>query len=350
MRQTGDVTAQAGEGTEFGNQSPRHNVVVSGYRVLSKLLRVNRESRDEVLNFYRVHVPCRFAAGATYDSKLSPGVLYFNPEYDILHISPKRPLQDTLVDFVYHLKVTYDLHHVGLLNLALERHDLQGDNISELVPSDLPFELEQAWIETFTQLHEVFFVSLPQSGRQIHGLLSSLPTSETIFNRSFPIAAQAPSFERLHRDPRSIADDLQRVYVGDHHPRDVVYSWRQLLKTWGISPTRVKYYFLLALCPIAKHQISDCRSAKDWLQLEDDSWNGVQKEGPFSGLKLPIAAQSEKYKNEDLTKAVKPAFGFWLFPVDELGALPEKELSEDRFSGFLDLTKHWPELALLDLP
>jgi hypothetical protein len=39
-----------------------YGVYVSGYQLMSKFLRVSRESRAEVLRFYRVHIPCLLTA------------------------------------------------------------------------------------------------------------------------------------------------------------------------------------------------------------------------------------------------------------------------------------------------
>ena len=381
-RQTEQTAHQAAESTGSASKRERYCAVVDGYQVLTKLLRVNSESREAALEFYRVHLPCTLTGGSTGEGTTRPGILHFNPEYDFLHISSKSPVKDTLVDFLYHLKTTHDPRRVGLLNLAVELNDLKGNDLGNLKSSDLDPRVRTAFVETLTQLREVFFVSKPRAGRQILGYQSGIPTSETIFNRSFPILAMAPTFERLHRDPRPIAQDLRQVFVGTFDPRHMLHLWRQLLKKWGVSPPQIEYRFYLAFTPIGQDdQIYDHGSAKGWLQKEDDEWRKPWEDGPaessqdqdqeqekadepFSGFssffqkankRWPVGAASEKFQNEDPEKAVKPAFGFWLFPVDALGALPEKGFSEDE--GFqpkpkqlLDMTGHWPELALLNLP
>jgi hypothetical protein len=43
---------------ELGDNDPPYHPVVEGHQLLSKLLRVNAESREAVLSFYRVHLPC----------------------------------------------------------------------------------------------------------------------------------------------------------------------------------------------------------------------------------------------------------------------------------------------------
>ncbi|KAK2124742.1 hypothetical protein NOF04DRAFT_1372559 [Fusarium oxysporum II5] len=50
--------------------------------VMSKLFVTNHESRSAAKRFYRVHIPCTYAhMTCTYY-----GILYFNPEFDIIHI------------------------------------------------------------------------------------------------------------------------------------------------------------------------------------------------------------------------------------------------------------------------
>ena len=328
-------------------------------KVLSKFLRVNRESREEALKF---HLSSRRPGAAPGEGTTSPGTLHFNSEYEFLHISPTWPVKDTLVDFLYHLKTTHDPRHVGLPNLAVDLNGLNGNDLYMLQSSDLDSEVRTAFVETLTQIHEVFFVSTPRVGRQIFGLMSGIPTSETMFNRSFPIMAMTPTFERLHRDPRPIAQDLRKVFTGTADSRHMLHLWLQLLKKWRVSPPQIEYRFLLAFDPtMGGDQISDRRSAKRLLQKEDDIWRnpsgGGSDESFFKkkNVKWPIGASSEKFHDEDLEKAVRPAFGFWLFPVDALGPLHEEGLSEDegfrpKAKRMLDMTEQWPELALSSLP
>ena len=94
------------------------------------------------------------------------------------------------------------------------------------------------------------------------------------------------------------------------------------------------------------------------MRKEDDQWNERAPDDGFlknKGVKWPVGAEDGKYRNEDLGKAVRPAFGFWLFPVEALGPIDEKMLLEDegsrsRGKAFLNMTEHWPELALSNLP
>ena len=356
--QRGQTATQAGENPKSTSNGERYFTIVDGSRLFSKLLRVNRESREEALMFYRVHLPCRFTGGATRERPTGHGTLHFNPEWDFLHINAEWPAKDTLLDFLYHLKTIHDPRHIGLLNLAVDGNGLNGNDLYGLQSSDLESEVRSAFVETLTQLREVWFVSTPRVGRQILGALNGLGTSETMFNRSLPIMTMPPTFERLHRDPRPIAQDL-RTLTGLAGSRDVVQLWLQLLKKWRTSPPGIEYRFLLAFDPtIGGDQISDRTGAKTWLQKEDDQWNGCAPDDGFlkdKEVKWPVGAEDEKYSNEDLERAVRPAFGFWLFPAEALGPIDKKGLLEDEGSRtkeetFSNMIEHWPELALSSLP
>ena len=355
--QQGQTATQAGEHPECTRNGERYFTIVEGSQLLSKLLRVNKESREESLLFYRVHLPCRFISGAIREERTGRGTLHFNPEWDFLHISADWPAKDTLISFLYHLKTIHDPRHVGLLNLAVDGNDLTGNDVYSLQSSDLDSEARSAFVETLTQLREVWFVSYPRYGRQIVGILSGLGTSETVFNRSLPVMTASPTFERLHRDPRPIGKDLKAL-TGFFNPRDVAGLWLRLLKKWRTCPPEIEYRFLLAFDPtLGGGQISDRKSANAWLQKDDDQWNGHAPDDGFlknSKFRWPVGAEDEKYKNEDLEKAVKPAFGFWLFPVEAFGPIDENRLFDDEESrigpkSFGNMTEHWPELALSSL-
>ena len=243
----------------------------------------------------------------------SHGTLPFNPEWDFLHINAEWPAKDTLVHFLFHLKTIHDPNHIGLLNLAVDGNGLNKDDLYGLQSSDLDPEVRSAFVDTLTQLHEVWFITTPRVGRQILGAFSALGTSETIFNRSLPIMMMLPTFERLHRDSRPIAQDLKNL-AGLASSREVVSLWLQLLKKWCTSPPGIEYRFLLGFDPImGGDQISDRTSAKTWLQKEDAQWNGRAPDDGFLNnmeVKWPVGAQDEKYRNKDLGKAVRPAFVF----------------------------------------
>jgi len=217
--QTNHTGNQEAESTGSASNKERYCAVVKGYQLLSKLFRVSGEAREVALKFYRVQLPCMLTRGAWGQETTKPGTFYFNPEYDFLQISPKSPAKDTLVDFIYHLKTTYDPRGIGLLNVAFTLNGLNAHDLYELQPSDIELKVKIGFIETLTQLREVFFVCVERAGRQILGPMSGIPTSETLYNRSLPINANSPAFERLQQDPRAIAQDLKSVFSGTSDPR-----------------------------------------------------------------------------------------------------------------------------------
>ena len=357
--QRGKTASEAGENPDCVANGELYFTVVDGSQLLSKFLRVDKESRDETLRFHRVHLPCRFTNGTSKEGPSSHGTLHFNPELDVLYISAEWPAQDTLIPFIYRLKTVHDPRHVGLLNLAIEGNGLTGNNISGVEPSEVKDEIASAFVEALTQLREVWFVSTPLVGRQIVGPLSGFGSLGTIFNRSFPILSTSPTFERLPRDPRAIYKDLEYT-TGLGSSRGVLQHWLSVLKKWQVSPQRVAYRFLLAFDPrIVGGDISDQVSAKTWLYKQEDQWYG---QGPGDNFlpkdveaKWPVGAHYEKFRKEDLENAVRPAFGFWLFPLEALGRIGEDGLlvnEENRPRGeqVRDMTAYWPELGLSSLP
>ena len=320
---------------------------MNGYQVLSKLLRVDSESREEALKLYRVHFPCSFSRGTQGEGAMSSGTLYFNPEYDFLHLSPEWRLKETMVEFLYHLKTIHDHRHIGLLNLAVELNDLTANDLYMFQPSDLSPLAKEAVVETLVQLREVFFISMVRAGRQKYGLMSGMDASHTFLNRSFPIMAMSPTFERLRRDPRPIAHDLKRVYTGMSDRRQMLDLWRRLLTIFHVSPLYIEYRFLLTFDPtILIDPISDRRSGRRWLRREDDRWRRNED--------WPLLSGCKKAPVEDLDMVVRPVFGFWLFPLNALGPFSEKGLSDEgRYQPLREqlsnMTEHWPELALSDL-
>ena len=355
-------------------KSERYRAYVEGYQVLSKLLRVNCEAREAALEFYRVPLPCFLKKGleTSHGIPFEPtlGTLYLNPEYDFLYITPPFAAKETLVDFFYHMKTAYDPHHIGILNLALDVDSLNREDLTQLELINLDPKVRTAFIETLTQLREVFFVSEQSAGRTIDKQ-SGFVVPEPFFNRSLPLIGTAPTFERLRCDPRPISKDLQHVFVGWSNQRLVLQLWQQLLKKFGVIPFQITYRYCLFFSPVGR-RVYDHLSAEKYLQWEDDLWTGVlaekaleksqgsgEKQGnffswAFGGIwnekeTIPVSligGRSTKYKDEDLTMAVRPAIGFWLFPVEVLDFEDFRQGPQHLF----DMSGHPPELALSSLP
>ena len=140
------AATDAAKTAESAEKSERYCVLVDGCQVLSKYLRVNRESREETLVFYRVHLPCSFTGKGT----TNPGTFQFNPEYNFFFIRAEWPAMHTSIDLLYRLKNTYDPCHVGLLNLAIDLNSINGNGLDMVQPSDLNYTRS-----FLSQLHEL---------------------------------------------------------------------------------------------------------------------------------------------------------------------------------------------------
>lgn len=283
------------------------------------------------------------------EAPTSAGIFHFNPEYDLLHIHLHRQVKDTLIDFLYRLKTMHDPRRIGLLNLAMDLNDLNRHDLYRLQSSNLDAEVRKAFVDTLTQLHEVFFVSNPLRAEcKVLACLNESSTSEGFFSRSLPIMSWTPTFERLHRDPRPIDDDLRQVHIPMTNLLYMLHLWLQLLKRRRVTPPQIEYRLLLAFDPILEGDIiRDRSSAKRWLQKENATWNERFLSGGDPDADCFNAHAN--YKDEDLGKAVKPAFGFWLFPVDALGPLQDEGFHHGD-KTILDIARQWPELGLPYLP
>ncbi|KAI8630374.1 hypothetical protein F5Y19DRAFT_484244 [Xylariaceae sp. FL1651] len=335
-----------------------YHVTVNGSQLLSKLLRVSSEARQATLQFYRVHIPCRFEFG----DRQGYGTLFFNPEFDILHIHPGREIHD-FVDFLHDLRA-YDPLDIGLLNLALDHNGVI--NLSGIKMSDLELASRVAFMDTLANLRQVYFLCLENAGRIYLGPRGGIPMVTGFeIHRSRPIMSAIPTFDRIAQDPRDgMTRDLSRVFVGTFDPRQLICRWHLLLDTWQIRHPHKgpDYRFLVANGwgggRMAKkaQKIFDRDSAAEWLRQEDERWAAGQERHAAAilrrGGKLPVESP------EELERAPRPAIGFWLFPIDALGPIPGPEaLLNPHDNGFpwaskrvVDMRQYWPELCLASIP
>ncbi len=146
--------------------SRNYAVTVQGFRLHSKLLRVNSESRKEALRFYRVHIPCYLRASRRVERSIK-STLYFNPEYDFIQLEAGGPVETTFVDFLHDIRA-YDPRDAGLVNLAI---DSNGMNVmhSSTMSSEGP--ARAAFVDFLSQLREVIWVAQSIAGRAILGPL-----------------------------------------------------------------------------------------------------------------------------------------------------------------------------------
>jgi hypothetical protein len=334
------LLAQQGTARPDGQEDEQYGAVVDGYQTLSKLFRLNQESRGAALRFYRLKLPCWLIKGAAREDFMRPGILYFNPDYDFLYIS-----NDTgqVIEFLHDLKTVHDPRGIGLLNLAIDHNGLRGGGgLCNIHPSTLSLSLRTSFTTTLVQLRQVFLVQEQRTGRCVFGYGSGALTSEYLRNHSFPIAPVALNFDRLRPDPRPIRQDLRKVFV-NVDPRVMIHAWRRLMCTYLSDETvpHAECHVLLALGPM-HGGIYDSQDAEEWLQKEEDMW--IQE--------IAAHGQSRFLPSRDPQVSVATAFGFWLFAVDTFGPLPSDPNEAFRIEGprIMDLTDNWPDLALVDLP
>ncbi|CAJ2512870.1 Uu.00g009890.m01.CDS01 [Anthostomella pinea] len=294
-------------------------IEVGGAQVLSKLLRVNRESRQLTLEVQRVHLPC-FLTGRL---KSERATLHFNPELDILRITPSTDV--AFANLVFELKA-YDPRDVGLLRLAADFNSLV--RISQVEPEKLDQHMQSAFRSTLIQVEEVFFCVIEPTGRAFLGPLSGIPAAKGVwFNRSYPILAATPTFDLIARDPRPICADLCRVFAGTGDPRRMAMVWSETLSNWNIQQpgrqARCRYLLAIERGEHRGNNIACRQDAEDWLQLEDRAWTRRQRKYEKHILRwggnVPVESPDK------LEKASRPAVGFWLFPLEALGPLPKDE-------------------------
>ena len=318
--------------------------IVKSYQLYSKLLRVNRESREAALRFYRIRLPCRFMAPgvtALTDQRVLDKTLYLNPEYDFIHLCSSSAALEA-IDFFHDLKA-YDPQKVGLLNLAISRNSLFALHML----SEIPYTLAQAaFVETLAQLENIIWVAEGHAGRSIVPL-EGFPGDRVRFNHSMPVKGTPPSFDILGPDPRPVGPELTFVQTPCSDPRGWHLGWRQILETWGIRPAQPPAERVLFACkPAPVHAISSIEEADVWLENEERSWLSCQ-EGP--SLVYHLVKRYEKKEPpvetpEELAGAVRPAIGFWLFPLHALGSL--EGVDQRGMKRVFDFSGHWPELAL----
>lgn len=333
------------------NSIARYSVTIDGFQVLSKFLRVCKESRQESLLFYRAHIPCRFARLGKYDSmsraaldrKTTLRTLYFNPEWDFLRISCWPNTIVLLPPFWHDLKTRYDPRGIGLLNLVItDEHD-DGADVSALEPSMLLPEIRNSFEQTLRQLHEVFFHQNAQGGRMNLGILLRDVSSDTWFNRSFPISTEIPNFDRFSSDPRPISNDLKTQWMGNRIWRDPYHSFAHTLSKFSISAAQVttQFKFMISYdATMLGNEIRNREDAEKWLKNDHEQYWIDRSSWPPYVQKV--------FEGEDYAMESKPAFGFWLFPLEAINAetIDRSGISE----GLGDMRMYSPELGLAVMP
>jgi len=326
-----------------------YTFTVQGFPLYSKLLRINRESREAALKFYRLHMPCDFQRSDAYRERTVMTTLYFNPEYDFIHLRHDGPWSHPfIVDFLHDFKA-HDPRGVGLINLALGINGMR--RLHSLVGiSESPAPVKTTLVNFLSHLQEVIWIAHSGTGRTIIEMWNGAFRDVGFqFNHSMPVMGITPGFTRFRRDPRPIGPELKFVLTARSDPRQMRVLWRDLLEKFEICQARPIKERVLFACKVAPHEglVHNIQTADDFLGREEDSWLRGQETLHYHRVKRYTGKEPPIESPEELAKAVRPAIGFWLFPVEGLGDLEGLHLS-GMASGkrVFDMSDHWPELAL----
>lgn len=323
----------------------RHSIIVRSSPLYSKLLRVNSESRQETLRFYRVHIPCDLQSSHQTHKRATQAVLFLNPEYDFIHPEWSQSASQAFIDLVHDIKA-YDPYHIGLLNLAMDINDMT--HLLELTQNIKP-RSQETLVDCLWKLRDIIWMVDSATGRAILGPINDFHAFLDMngvgvkFNHAMPVKSTTPSFDLLERDPRAVGPELKFVATAASDPRQMRINWQKLLCKHQIRHTRpVRERVLFAYGPPPwQARVCNIEAANAFLQDEQERWLGTQQKWyrvvKRHAGKVPIESP------EELAKATRPAVGFWLFPVEAFGDL------QGDVSGMkkvFDLTGHWPQLAL----
>jgi len=327
-----------------------YTIAVQSLQFHIKLLWVNREARRVARRFYRVQIACYLRRAGEMHVQVARehlgskvfSTFYFNPEHDILHVA-HQPRVCNFIAFLHDLRA-YDPKDVGLLSLAPESALVSDLSYFKPLPEG---PARTSFVHTLSRLQRIIWVVSSPIGRGIMSLFSNTPTVGFRFIHSMPIMSANASFDVLAPDPRPIQSELQYVATASSDPGNISLMWRDFLGKWGvIQPRPAQQQVLFAFTPwVGDPAIQDAESAQSYLRREDDCWLRTQQ--VRSSIILQKTGRVPIEGPEELARAVRPAFGFWLFPIE---ALKDPERHPIVWSQpVFDLRGHEPELALVHL-
>ncbi|KAI1813113.1 hypothetical protein GGS20DRAFT_586810 [Poronia punctata] len=307
-------------------------------RLLSKLLRVNRDARMAALIFYRVHLPCKAWVGC---SRTEAMTLHINPEYDILYLVTSAGA--SLLPFIHFLK-TLDPKQVGLLNLALRHGELVA--LKREKPDEYESGLKKSLTDMLGKLKQVYLMQLNKTGRALPIVQGRYDPNTIQTNRSYPLMVNNTSFQRFKRDPRAIGLDLKAVYL-DYNTPAMMGIWKEAMENWGVETSQTEIRHL-----VSSYEWYECGSGvaiQAVLDGEEDSVCVEAKAEWHTSSSRFWSKNEAKPTDEQVQEAaaVLPAIGFWLFPPE---AVPSYR--EHNWRGgwnLIDVSRYWPELCVFDV-
>lgn len=340
------------EKNHLGNpiSGSRYHLVADDALLDHALLAVNSEARQVVLDFYRIEMPCALSCVHSGRRRPFPKVLRINPEHDVLRVEAEAPVKESLIDFLWDLKA-YDPKGVGLLKLALDLRGFCVNDLQYLQRSDLLLiRQRKALVETLSQLQEVWFINMMEDGKDVYK--GSAESPEGVI----PFGIRMMGFQSVGLDTREGAEAaLKRVYMGSVDPRELIWRWKRLLRTWDIRhpPGQVKYRVLLARPQVSWDERRNARRLcriMDSLTLRDPYGRDRDLKDPTRFRRSGCEAGGSSLPDQAVPGAKNmAAVGFWSFPIEAVGEIGEGKRLNDmdfEFNRYLDLRSYWPELLL----
>ncbi|KAM0350626.1 hypothetical protein ACHAPU_003112 [Fusarium lateritium] len=288
----------------------QYTAVVKEEKVISKLFRINRESRDCARQFYRVQMPARYGR----PGETRQGILYLNPDIDIINIHAATWKAFAL--FANGVWVR-DKNQVGIANLAL---DWEAGFLT-----DYEFHLPPLLGPVFSRLRKVIFI-LPD-----HGIRCTLQFRNTLFSRGphyVPVWTPTPYFDTMPKDPRLLQE---------HDVKFMLYHSKSTTtyKTWTNKVTKCG----VQLHSDFQYQLMICRGRNE--RCHEQSWENINREQAIqlsstdqNWLAWAAREKSLKSKAPDgtsqrMSESHPPLlFGFWLLDLqpDQLALLTNGKL------------------------
>ncbi|KAK4448648.1 hypothetical protein QBC34DRAFT_464329 [Podospora aff. communis PSN243] len=207
----------------------------------SKLLRVNRESRDVALRFYRVHLPTRRIFTRNDITTCHSPILHFNPESDVLLLSHIKK-GEVFANLIHDL-VAYDPRGVGILHLGFSYGALKRVWEATVTGGDTSGEdeAEEPWPQHPLAAQGVARV-IPRLQTltweySIRVLCGALLPAEPLCD-GVPIVPYTTCFELPMPDPRpltQVAKAMMSIPPDEPNPGNCSRIWRQILSEWELE-------------------------------------------------------------------------------------------------------------------
>lgn len=306
-----------------------YEIILDSRWRLSNLFQTTSESRRVALAFYRVQLPCWYRQ--RHKGELFKTSLYICPELDTLMLDGFEVFEN----FAHDLWAC-DPRRVGLINLALnitspvvyyKTPSTQGRDISVLK-------------EALSRITRLTLLTRRGCPKPWGGNIKIIQRNHIV-----PIAGGVLGFDRLPCDYRLNDQDLKEVFTHNKDVRELFYRWFRFLVLLGVQHShKVDYRFGICRHGYETSYIRDQNAALEWVQRHTES------------LKRWVLMSTSPTHTDPMDDVLKhspqPVVGFWLFPMESLGPLPDINEIHSPSSDFfterrvLDMSKYKPELCL----